>query len=32
VLKPKAFADEMREELCAACENYGGEPGGTCRT
>jgi len=30
VLKPKSFADEMREELCAACENYGGGKGEAC--
>jgi proteasome accessory factor B len=32
VLKPKSFADEMREELCAACENYGEGKRKACRT
>jgi len=27
VLKPKALREEMHEELCAACENYGGTDG-----
>jgi len=31
VLKPKALRNEMRKELRAACENYGGENGKACR-
>jgi len=32
VLKPKALAEEMREDLCAACDNYPPGEGQSCRT